>query len=64
MTTNQQEIIEEVKTLIQAGQENIYDMEIAEEYFRDAGSVLLTIEDEKLRNEIAAKFDINPLDFI
>lgn len=59
------EIIEEADSLIKAAQDNLIDgyQDIAEEYFRDAGYVIMQIENKDDRELIAAIFTPNPLDF-
>lgn len=59
------DLIEEFDILMQAGFDELAvdDMEIAEEYFSDAAHVMNKIEDQEVRNELANKYSINPLDF-
>ena len=57
--------IEEFDNLMQAGLDEIAvdDKELAEEYFSDAAFVLNKIEDKGLKEKLATKYTVNPLDF-
>lgn len=59
------DLIEEFDCLMQAGLDElaVNDMELAEEYFSDAAHVMNKVEDQEVRNELANKYLINPLDF-
>lgn len=59
------ELLEEINNIMQYANEEIAqnDFELAEEYLADAAYLINKIEDEKLRNEIAGSYTINPLDY-
>jgi len=59
--------IEEFDNLMQAGLDEVAtdgaESDIAIEYFTDAAFVLNSIEDSSLRESLATKYEINPLDY-
>ena len=66
ITTDElKDIIEEFDNLMQAGLDEIAvgDNELAEEYFSDADHVLSKVQDKRWHDELANKYQVNPLDF-
>lgn len=57
-------LIDEVESLIAKAHENYDDKFLFEDYMREAGIELLSIEDVKLREIIASRFNPNPLNYI
>ena len=59
-----EDVIEEFDNLMQAGLDEIAtgDNEIATEYFSDAAFTIKDLDD-KLRDELCNKYEVNPLDF-
>lgn len=59
------ELEEEYDNLMQAGYDEIAvgDTELAEDYFSDAAYVVNQITDETIKQQLLAKYSVNPLDF-
>ena len=63
MDNKVKELVEEYHSLMQAGLNELPDIEVAEEYFSDACYVLNQIQDKQITQQLEQYYSINPRDF-